>query len=258
MPDLFGTDPQDPSVSPTPVSTDPQATPQPDVVTPTNLFTDQLSMITNEEGNQKYNSVEDALKALAHSQQHIANLEAEKGANDAKLASVQAQLDKLGDIDTLVERLKPQAPVPDPVVPAANGLTEEKVLELLHGQQAKSQAEQVAATNVQTVHTALVNSYGEKAQEMVVAKAASLNMTPADLGKLSEQNPSLVLELFGKQAQTPVQPTTPNLNIPPITPTSERLGKPEKSLLSGATSKEQTEFMRKIRAEVYKDNDVEV
>lgn len=257
MPDLF-TDPADPQVKPVePNSVDPQVKPQPDAVAPTNLFTDQLSMITNERGEQKYNTVEDALKALAHSQQHIANLEAEKATQDAKLNSVQSQLDKLGDIDTLVERLNPQTPPVEPVVPAA-GLTEEKVLELLNSQQAKSQAEQVAAANVQQVHTALVNSYGEKAQEMVVAKAASLNMTPADLGKLSEQNPDLVLELFGKQAAPVVQPTTSNLNIPPINPTTEKLGKPEKSLLAGATSAEQTEFMRKIRAEVYAENDVEV
>lgn len=259
MSDLFADKKAD--QQPIPQNTDSVNTPPPaeDSQAPTNLFADQLSMITNERGEQKYSNVEDALKALAHSQQHIRTLETERQTKDAELAAVKEKLDKLGDIDQLVERLQPQqTPPAEPAAQPAAGLTEEKVLELLQAQQQQSQAEQVAAANVQQVHEALVSSYGEKAQEIVVAKAQELNMSPVDLGKLSEQNPALVLSLFGKQQAPIVQPTQSNLNIPPINPSEDKLGKPEKSLLAGATSKEQTEFMRKIREEVYRENGVEV
>ena len=62
----------------------------------------------------------------------------------------------------------------------------------------------------------------------------------------------MVLALFNVQASQGAKPTTGSVSIPSsYKPPREELKRPEKSLLSGATSKDQAEFMRKIKEDVY-------
>ncbi|UCW44315.1 hypothetical protein, partial [Pseudomonas phage PPAY] len=60
-----------------------------------------------------------------------------------------------------------------------------------------------------------------------------------------------VLALFNASTNSVKLNTATSLNTQLNAPERQPLQRPEKSLLKGATSKEQAEFMRRIREEVY-------
>jgi hypothetical protein len=67
----------------------------------------------------------------------------------------------------------------------------------------------------------------------------------------------LVLELFNTSAPKGPTPTTSSVNTSGFKPQEQdALKRPEKSLLSGATSKQQAEFMRQIKERVYARNGI--
>ena len=112
------------------------------------------------------------------------------------------------------------------------------------------------SVNEQLVNDALVASYGDKAAEVLSAKAAELGTTVKALQQQSRENPKLVLAAFGQQS-APSGPTTGSVNIPATRPTNDgKVTAPEKSLLSGSTDREKVAFLRQIREEVYKEHDI--
>jgi hypothetical protein len=113
----------------------------------------------------------------------------------------------------------------------------------------------VQANNQSQVNNALVTKYGDNAQAEIIKKAKELNMKPSELGALSKSNPAMVLSLFGeKVGSTPV--STNSYHIPADTAEFEPVKSPAKSVLSGATAKEQAEHMAEIRAEVYRKHGI--
>jgi hypothetical protein len=60
----------------------------------------------------------------------------------------------------------------------------------------------------------------------------------------------MVLALFNTK-QPSTTPTSSSYNFGLQTPTQEVVKRPEKSLLCGSSSKDQMEFMKQIKAEVY-------
>lgn len=222
-------------------------------------YADLLNGIKNESGAPKYDSVPKALEGLANAQQYIPELKSKLSAQEQEILALKAELDKRAAVEDVVTRLTAQQSQPQgqgqPT--ATSGLDEQAVLQLV--QSALGQAKQAdqAKMNQAQVQQALATRYGEKANEVVVQKAQELGTTPKQLGELASQNPALVLALFNASAQPGVKPTTGSVTIP-ASYMSEKptLGRPEKSLLSGATSKEQAEFMRRIKEEVYAKYDV--
>lgn len=231
----------------------PQTTPQ------TNPFSDQLKMILNETGEQKYKSVEDALKALMHSQQYIPTLKHESESKDAKIAALEAELASRKTAEQLLSEhaVKPTLPETPPV----QGLSEQPVdienlvIQALTRQQQATQAQQ----NEDAVQSVLRETFGETAKTVVAQKAAELGMTVEQLGALSRTSPKAVLSFFNVQ-----QSTKPNLNSSSINTLTlkpqqpDELARPQKSLLSGARNKEVIEYMRQVRDHVYKKYDVQV
>jgi len=90
---------------------------------------------------------------------------------------------------------------------------------------------------------------------MVQAKAKELNTTPEALGALAATSPDMILALFNNKTTSP-SVTNSSFNLGFNKPAEAPLGRPEKGLLSGATSAEQREFMRKVKAEVYKKHGI--
>ena len=240
-------------------NTNPQVTPE-TIPPQASAFTDQLSTIKNESGEQKYDSVPKALDALAHSQSYIPDLKNQNNAKDLEIAALKEQLAKSEAVEDVVARLSSQqAPQAEPqVTPQANGLDEAGVLNLLQAHSQQQAAASVATTNEDSVSLALNSKFGDKTQEVVANKAAELGMSVQDLQGLSQRSPAAALQLFQVQAAAPATITNGSVSIPANVMPEEGLQRPEKSLLFGATTKEQMAYMAKVKADVYKKFNVTV
>lgn len=220
-----------------------------------NTYSDQLKSITAEDGRQKYDSVEKALEALAHSQSFIPTLQTEKSALEQELASMREELAKHKGVQEVVDSLTQHQPQGQEGNPSETQIGEEEVARIVQATLAKQEAERSVQTNTQKVNDALVSTYGDKAAEVVAQKAKELHTTPQALGELAANNPDIVLTLFKTKSSTPQLTSTSvrsDFNVQEPAP----VGRPEKSLLGGATSKDQAEYMRRIREEIYRKNGI--
>ena len=220
-------------------------------------FTDQLSMIKNENGEQKYDSVPKALDALAHSQQYIPQLKTEVSAKDAEIAALKEELAKREAVGDVVDKLTAQQAQPEST-PQVSGLNEQDVLNLVQNFSQQQAQQQTAATNEKLVSDALFGQYGDKTQEVVANKAAELGMTVEALQGLSQTSPQAALQLFGTSATSAPKTTSGSINISAQAPKETfDVAPPEKSLLRGASTNEQIDYLRKIRESVYKKHNVQ-
>jgi hypothetical protein len=211
---------------------------------------DLLASITNPEGKPKYDSVDKALKALKDSQDYIARLEAEKKAEREELERLKALEDQRESVEDVVNRLlaaknEPAKPQETPQVPGSVDVNavQKLVQDALEADRLRNLAEQ----NAKAVTTALMQKFGDKAGEAIAAKAAELGTTPEALGALAKQNPKMVLAYFNTTVAPKATSTTSSVNLP-LTDNKE-LQRPtlEKSILQGATSRDQTDAFRRSR-----------
>lgn len=238
------------------VETQPQQNQQQQAPAP-EVFADLLKDIRNERGEQKYDSVPKALQGLAHAQNFIPQLQTSIQQKDEEIRQLREQLAKASTVEDVVSRLTAQQTRVEDNQPAASGLDEQAVLGLVQNYLSQTKAQESAQGNILKVQEALTSKFGDKAAEVLETKARELGTTRQELGKLASQNPQLVLALFGTQVPQGVKPTTGSVTIPAsYKPPVQELTRPEKSLLSGATSRDQAEFMRKIKERVYAKYDV--
>lgn len=219
---------------------------------------DLLSSIKNEQGEPKYKTVEDGIKALNASQEFINKLLSEKKAQEEELARIREEQGKQKSIEEVLKQLtakEPEVPTPPVVTPPQSGLSEEAVADLVQKQFAAVQQATQLEKNYNEVQATLKQKFGEKTSEVIAAKAAELGTTPKELGELAKSKPQMVLALFASASKAPVTPSTSSVNLPHTPPNSE-LARPEKSLLLGATTKDITEYMRKVKEDVYKRHNV--
>ncbi len=219
-----------------------------------NLWADQLNTITNENGEPKYKTVEDALKALQHSQNHIQTLEQEKKDMATKMTEVQSELEKRASVESAVEKLlqKPKDEEPNADPQKVDSLDESKVLELVQQTLAQQAQTQTVANNVDKVARTLTEKFGDKSAETIRQRAKELGTTPQALKELSGTNPELVLGLFAGGVPNNDSPMTPGTNLHQRKEKPEA-PKPEKNLITGgASDAEMKEYMQKIREYTYK------
>jgi hypothetical protein len=162
-------------------------------------------------------------------------------------------------MDELLEQLKTagkEQEKPAKETPSAGGLSEEAVAALVKKTLEERETNVRAKSNFERVNGELVKKFGiEKAKDAVAKKAQELGTTSDALGKLAAESPELVLALFGESVAKPAQPTTSSVNLP-FTPAPSGVERPKKSLLLGATSREQKELMMKIKEDVYRRHGV--
>jgi len=232
---------------------DPQVTPE-TTASPSSLFNDQLAAIKNESGEQKYKTLDDALNALKHSQEYIPDLKTQLDSTKLELEALKVKLGATETVESAIQKLASEKSETNLDTTNVSGLDEQGVINLLN----KLEAGKSTATNVSQVDNAISKKYGEKAKEIVANKARELGITPERMGQLAGENPNLVLALFGATASPTNSTTTSSYNIPanaPIQPNA--ISPPEKSLLSGATTAEQVDYMRKVREEVYRKHGIQ-
>jgi hypothetical protein len=165
-----------------------QTTANPQEGSPSTAATeDLLKQIVNEDGSQKYKSVEDAFGALRSSQEHIPKIEAEN-------TQLRAEVDKRMTAEQVLEKIKAERKpdeTPSPVVDSeALDVIVDKRLE------ARTLAEKSKA-NEDFVQTSLTSKWGEKAKEVAANKAKELGMSTEDLRELSQKSPQAALTMLG-------------------------------------------------------------
>jgi hypothetical protein len=218
---------------------------------------DLLMTIKNENGEPKYKTVSDALKALANSQAFIPQLLSEKKTVEEELKQLREQALKQQSIEEVIAKLTANnEKKPEEVTPPASGLSADAVAELVRKELQAVNSQSQFKKNLDEVNNTLKQKFGDKAKEVLAAKANELGTSVEDLGELAKKSPAMVLALFGSNKST-VTPTTSSYNLP-RTQNEPELERPTKSLLLGATSREQKEYLAKVKERVWKRHNVEV
>lgn len=225
-------------------------------VPPKENLEDLLKDIKNENGEQKYKSLKDALVALGHSQKYIPELKDQLSGTQRQLEDMKLEMGKLNNIEETVQRLLAKKSEEEDTPPKPQGLDEQAVIKLVQESLMANKQSETLSANQKKVNDALVSKYGEKAVEVLDNKAAELHTTRQALGELSKQNPYLVLALFGNAQVKDQNLTTPSMRTPP--PKSvEGLRKIDKSMLSGVSLREQAERLKEIRAHIHRSYSIE-
>lgn len=217
----------------------------------TDVFADQLASIRNERGEPKYKDLPTALDALKNSQQYIPQLKQEVEMLKQENERLKAQAEQQSNLEATIERLTSQRQEA-PSHQEVQGLTPEQVQELLEQQLNQREQVQRAQTNAQKVEQAIKQRYGDKAADVARQKATEMGIPVTKFAELAAESPQMVLALFDVKPTPQGNTTSSSVNIPPLSAKQPELEKPEKSLLRGASSKDQAAYMRKVREHAYK------
>ena len=214
-----------------------------------------LASIRNERGEQKYGDVLKALEGLKNAQEYIPQLKSDLQKKEEELTRLQEQLSRQASVEDIVSKLGTSQAKPDTTDAS---LDEQKATALFEQLMGQRQAQEAAANNKKAVSDKLVETFGspEAAKNAIASKAAELGTTEEEIGELSARNPKMVLELF-KTVQGGPKPTPPKSSVNSDAflnqaPKEQTLQPPTKSLLAGATYKEQRDYLRQVREDVYK------
>ena len=224
------------------------------------VFNDQLASIKNEHGGQKYDDIPKALEGLRNAQEYIPQLQSKLDEQDSELARLREAVSKQEAVEDVVARLKGEQ---EEANTTAQSLSPEEVSAIVERTLTSRESASAATNNVNSVQEALVSQFGstEAANKAVIEKAKELGTSPEDIGKLSSNNPKMVLALFSNVQSAPNgAPANSSINSDGFVTQAQQnaeLKRPEKSLLAGSTSKELKEFMQQVKADVYKKNNVE-
>ena len=191
------------------------------------IFGDQLSMITNDDGTQKYQDVATALSSIPHAQSHISTLEKEK--DDMAL--------KLNEQIAANELLKKSVNNPaEQTQLSAEDLSKALDVALNAREEASTKAD-----NLDVVTKVFKSTYGDKAQEQMATLAAANGVSPDFLKGLSETSPIALLKLAGLSdniTQTSVQKSQGSINTDGF---QEPAPKQVKPVMGASTTKELVE-----------------
>lgn len=202
---------------------------------PANPLDALLAGIKNEAGVQKYSTLEDALKALQHSQAYIPELANTLKAREAELATAKAEAAKVAELEKSVQLLlNPSAQAPAP--PASKGMSQEDVAAIVNQTLTKKQAEDAAAANINSVVHSVRERFGDKAESTFYEKAAQLGLSKDAINQLAATSPTAALTLLGLDKNVSNQRQPGGFNTDGLKPSETSLvGRNKKSIMFGAT-----------------------
>ena len=179
---------------------------------------DLLRGITREDGTQKYGNIEDALKALVASQQHIQTLESEN-------KTIKEQMTKIDQIEATLNRLNSSPPKDQgtpPASPDTGTLDLAKIQELVAAQFREYSQQTQKQRNQESFEGKLKQSFGDDFKNKVAMKATELGVSYDFLKDLAGTSPAAALKLLEeKTVVSPVQSEggqRPSRFSPPQTP----------------------------------------
>lgn len=152
-----------------------------------------LAGITNAEGNQKYATIEDALKGLNSAQEHISRLEQEN-------TTFKQGVEKSTTLQDVLNAMKPQESEAAPT--SAPTLDEGTIAELLEKVVERRDTASAQKSNASKVANKFQEVHGEEAEAKYYAAAAEVGFSKMEINRLSASNPTAVLKLLGVTAET--------------------------------------------------------
>lgn len=204
-----------------------------------------LSQIKNEKGEPKYKTVEDALNGLMHAQNHIATLVQEKRQVETEINELRPVAEQVKELRQVVERLTSSNSTTTQTV-AVQGMSEEKIAELVQSTLTRTQQAQVAKQNLDAVVATVKAKFGEKAEQEFYGKASELGMSMEEINILASRTPKAALRMLGLEGVTQAQTTSGSpagtINTTEFNPnTQSYIGRNARKLEVGATSQELNE-----------------
>lgn len=222
------------------------------------LFTDQLKDIRNEQGEPKYKDVGSALKALKASQDFIETLKTEKAESTKRINELEQELGSRETVEQALQKLKgTQTPPATDDRQQADTLGSDDVEKLVNDVLGRQEQKRTAQVNLDRVQKHLLDSFGDSAQEKIKSKALELDMSMEDLKTLSQTKPSLVISLFGSGGTPNPQPVRSSATPARDMPQSLEMPKPKTSMMRGASREDIAEYNRQLKEYTYKSLGVE-
>lgn len=162
-----------------------------------------LSLILNENGEQKYATTEEALKGTVHAQSHITKLESE-------LKELRDKADKGVSAEQILEALNKNKKPDDKSGEQENTLTADDIAAQVENILTKRESETTVQKNVATVTGIFNKLYGDKASETLYSKAEDLGFSKAEINQMVSTNPKATLKILGvtEAAQQKADPVT--------------------------------------------------
>lgn len=199
-----------------------------------------LGTILNENGAQKYNSIEDALKGAAHAQAYIAKLEREKADLEARTQAAQSSAEKQAELERTLAALTERVNAA-PSTPAAS-VGADQIAELVAKTLDQRTAQEKAQANQKEVANVLVSKFGAEAETKYNAAAQELGLTVAEMNAFAAKSPKAVLKALGitEQAapkQQPFAPASSTVNTSAFQPHQDSLiGRNKEKAVVGAST----------------------
>lgn len=147
---------------------------------------------------KKYKTVEDALASIAHSQNHISDLEKET-------AELRAELQGRKTASELIEEFKSSKPS---VATTTETVDPDTIAKLVEQVVSKKEAEKSALSNLKSVVESFKSVFGTDAEANYNKLAAENGMSVAQFNQLASQAPAMILKLAGL-SKTPAFPAQP-------------------------------------------------
>lgn len=219
-------------------------------------YANLLGMIVNEQGSQKYNSIEDALKGAAHAQAYIAQLKAEKAEIENKYNTVQVDVTKQQELERTVQELLSRQANPTPANPAVATVDPNTIAELVNKTLEQRTASEKAQANQKEVATQLLNKFGADAESKYNAAAQELGLTVAEMNAFAAKSPKAVLKALGVSEQTAPKlntfaPAPSAVNTAAFQPAQDTfIGRNKEKSRIGATTRELNQEAARSRAMV--------
>lgn len=204
-------------------------------------FMERLAAIKNDEGIQKYSSVEDALDALSASQEHIKRLERENA--DFRGKEIKAHTTE--EILSLLNSSKKDEG------DNQNQIDMEQIKGLI--QQTVSERESAirAKENQKLVSSALTAMYGEKAEEIYLSKARELGIDVGSMDSLASASPKAVLAYFNTKSGNVGQNVNGTVNTETFVTPKEATNP---NIMFGASKTQVMDLWREIASSVNQGN----
>lgn len=211
-----------------------------------------LASIRNENGEQKYKTVEDAMKALLHSQQFIPQLQQEAKAAKDEAERLRTEAAKITQLEATVAELLQGSKKSTEVTPPV--IDEAAIADVVQKTLTKTQAEAVRQANLSTVVKTMQEKFGTEVEAKFYGKAQELGMSKAEINELAAKSPAAVFQIFGitdggKPTQSAPNQSTVNTSVFNQNPDT-KVGANKKSLMLGATSEDIRDEQRNARAMV--------
>lgn len=216
----------------------PQGTPANQPTNQPDALATLLASIKNENGEPKYKTVEDAVKALAHSQSFIPTLQSESREKDRIIEELKTKVQKVDTLETTLQQLieRQNTPTKTDVV-----IDEDKIANIVNNSLTRIQQETVQKQNIQTVTSRLQELFGDKASETFYSKAEQAGLSKQEINALAAKSPAAVFKLLDVESAT-VKNTGLNQGTVNTTGFKQRedsaLGRNKQGVLVGATSKD--------------------